>query len=692
MNQQTNQTLQKALSFMGFEDIPSMKDLTMKYKKMCLQLHPDKNLDAPNAKERFQELQQCYKVVGDQILENINDNINNVTDKDEEHFINMFQVFKNFNFDKRNTNCHTVLVENKNAALWRQVLTTNLSLHKESNSKEHIFKHHNWRQNKTVTVTLYDTPATDNQSKVHVQSGDQFVNDDYILDQMPLFYMEVRKLNMDSMGLEGTSVSRGRATRSTSKKNDEEVKKRETVKQKTTPNYPVPKNNKSKCDVCGYKNKNSKQFNDHMKHEHDDRFDKLRKLTDLESSDEEMELSEKQSEEENIVASVTKQTQEDKSEEEAAVDQNVNDEVIEVEVIKPAEEVVEAEAETEVQKLATELDRLKEENKRLIEKNKKLEKENKEKKALAKEKEDTNAAYVMKLTEVQDENSKLLTKIQFYQDIVVTNDGLNEKYEKMREENADMKAKIDELEKEESDDVDIRDIVRNKFSGSRRQGGSGPQPAPDLPPEIADIVLGESEFKCTGCDFVSKDSNMLKIHISKVHKQCEMCPEHFPSVLSLRDHIRLKHNKKNGTYKKCDECDFSSVNRAHLQAHIRGHHREERSHTKMNKVNKTCKYWRDSACNFGKDCRFKHEIIVCIFGQNCRDIQNCRFEHEKPGPARTVRKDFNSWPNLTVSPTINANRSLFLGQGQQQQQQQPQQKHQTCQCPGCPSMNRGRGL
>ena len=259
---QTNQTLQKALGFMGFEDIPSMKELTMKYKKLCLTYHPDKN-QGSDTKELFQELQQSYKVIGDQILANIDD-INNVNDKDEEHFINVFQVFKNFNFDKRNTKCHTVLVENKNAAFWRQVLTTNLVLHKESNSKEHIFKHINWQMNKTVTVTLYDTPATDNQSKVHIQSGNQFVNDDYILDQMPLFYMEVRKLSQDSTGLEEATVSKGRATRSSSRKNDEEVKKRETVKQRTTPDYPGPKNTKSKCDVCGYKNKNTKQFNDHM--------------------------------------------------------------------------------------------------------------------------------------------------------------------------------------------------------------------------------------------------------------------------------------------------------------------------------------------------------------------------------------------------------------------------------------------
>ena len=143
----------------------------------------------------------------------------------------------------------------------------------------------------------------------------------------------------------------------------------------------------------------------------------------------------------------------------------MNDEIIEVEVVKPAGEVVEDEVVTEVQMLATELDQLKEENKRLIERNKKLEKGNKEHRAQVKEKDESNVAYVMKLTEVEDGNSKLLTKLQLFQDISVTNVGLNEKYEKMRKENADLKARIKELEEEsnESDDVDIRQLVKNKF-------------------------------------------------------------------------------------------------------------------------------------------------------------------------------------------------------------------------------------
>ena len=66
---------------MEFEDIPSMKELTMKYKKMSLQMHPDKN-QGSDTTELFQELQQSYKVIGDQILANIDD-LNNVNDKDE---------------------------------------------------------------------------------------------------------------------------------------------------------------------------------------------------------------------------------------------------------------------------------------------------------------------------------------------------------------------------------------------------------------------------------------------------------------------------------------------------------------------------------------------------------------------------------------------------------------------------------
>ena len=523
-------------------------------------------------------------------------------------------------------------------------------------------------------MTLYDTPASDGQSKVHIQSN-QHVNDEYIRDQMPFFYLEVRKLSQDSIGLESSDVSKGRATRSSSKKNVEEVKS--TLKQKTTA-FPVGKKVKSKCDVCGYKNKNVKLLNDHMK-EHDDRFDKMRKLTDLDSSVEEMDQEEQVEEEsssgEPVEPASDEQERVEKVEEDdivqsVATESAKNDERA-IDQINP-EMITNQSSSAEIQKLKEELIKIGETNQRLSERNKKLEKENREHKAIVKEKDEVGIAYVMKLTELEETNSVLLTKLQVLQDISVTDVQLNEKYEKMRTENAELKSRMEELQKDndETDVVDITELVKNKFSGFRRQGGSCPQPAPDITPELADIVIGGSEFKCQTCDFSSKEQNVLRDHISKVHKQCDLCPDYFLSVLALRDHIKLKHNKDNGTFRNCNKCHYSAVNRSHLKAHIESHHKKEKAQT-INKINKTCKYWRDSSCNFGQNCKFKHEFIMCTFKERCRDILNCRFEHEKPGTVkRSVQNIVNPWSISAAPPANDIQNFPFLGQ------RQPWHKHQ----------------
>ena len=87
-NYTDNSCIKDALHFMQFEHTPSMKELSAKYKKLALQYHPDKNLDKDAETEEFQELNRCFKEIGDFIMHNVS---NNVSNDEEESFKAMFK-------------------------------------------------------------------------------------------------------------------------------------------------------------------------------------------------------------------------------------------------------------------------------------------------------------------------------------------------------------------------------------------------------------------------------------------------------------------------------------------------------------------------------------------------------------------------------------------------------------------------
>ena len=209
----------------------------------------------------------------------------------------------------------------------------------------------------------------------------------------------------------------------------------------------------------------------------------------------------------------------------------------------------------------------------------------------------------------------------------------------------------------------LRWLPKNKHSGFRRQQGGGPKPAPSAP-------MGDKEYKCTGCDFVSKRKEVLSCHITQVHKRCDLCPELFNNEVALRDHLKLVHKKENGTLLNCKECNFSALSKQHLRKHMDKHHKVAQ------KINQTCRHWRDGVCNFGFKCKFQHKLIWCRFDVQCRDVNRCRFEHSQRRP--NVRNVANTWPNNSTQSRFNTEEFPFLGQQHQQHQHQPQQ-HQ-CQC------------
>ena len=104
--------IREALSFLRFDSMPSMKELNTRYRQTALKIHPDKNHGSDTAKEEYQSLQNHYKVLGNYIVEN------EVNSDDEER--DHVTTFKNFNFDQRNTDSHTILLENKLTKAWKE--------------------------------------------------------------------------------------------------------------------------------------------------------------------------------------------------------------------------------------------------------------------------------------------------------------------------------------------------------------------------------------------------------------------------------------------------------------------------------------------------------------------------------------------------------------------------------------------
>ena len=111
-----DKSFKDALQFMQFEDTPTMRELTCRYRKLSLDFHPDKNQGMVDATEKFQELTKCFKLIGEFIVNNVSNNVSN--DEEEDYK----KVFKMYNEDRRNMNCHTVLVENEKVHFWEQVL------------------------------------------------------------------------------------------------------------------------------------------------------------------------------------------------------------------------------------------------------------------------------------------------------------------------------------------------------------------------------------------------------------------------------------------------------------------------------------------------------------------------------------------------------------------------------------------
>ena len=124
--------IEAALAFMKLpiDTIPSMKTLNKQYRIMSLLMHPDKN---PGREAEFtvvfQTLLNHFKLLGEVIKENIKDK--NVSDEESYEV----HLFNSFNFQKQNTNCYVVYIENALSMKWNDVLTHKYGVHKDGTEK-----------------------------------------------------------------------------------------------------------------------------------------------------------------------------------------------------------------------------------------------------------------------------------------------------------------------------------------------------------------------------------------------------------------------------------------------------------------------------------------------------------------------------------------------------------------------------
>ena len=162
----------ETLNIIDIENI-SVRFVTGKYKRLAKQRHPDKE---GGTKVDFQELQAAYK--------RVITHLERTQGKKEDYERDFFMAN---NVCKECTVSCVVYIRNSECKAWKTVLGKHLSIHK-GDKKRIIFK------TGKFTVTLYDTPKVDPRSKIHVQSGDQRANIEFIMDQLSSMYQEVAQL------------------------------------------------------------------------------------------------------------------------------------------------------------------------------------------------------------------------------------------------------------------------------------------------------------------------------------------------------------------------------------------------------------------------------------------------------------------------------------------------------------------
>jgi hypothetical protein len=158
------------------EETLSIQYVNQKFKQLAKIKHPDK---PGGTKEDFQVLLNAYRRVI-KYLEEVN--AENIVVNDD-HYEKEF--FMRSNFPKENKTGFTVILQNELATEWKETLIKNYGVGQTLPSGGIMYK------KDQITFTLYIKPKSDKKTKVHVQSGSQEANLDFVFNDMPLLFKEV---------------------------------------------------------------------------------------------------------------------------------------------------------------------------------------------------------------------------------------------------------------------------------------------------------------------------------------------------------------------------------------------------------------------------------------------------------------------------------------------------------------------
>ena len=149
--------------------------VTAKYKRLAKEIHPDR---PGGVTSDFQELLNAYR----RIIKHLEEKDEEDEEIKEEDYETEF--FKKHNFMKKCSASYIVYIQEKFVERWRKVLDRHIVFQKMDKIRV-IYK------TGDITITLYQKPKKDPRSKLHIQSGDQGKNLDFILEKLSMFYREV---------------------------------------------------------------------------------------------------------------------------------------------------------------------------------------------------------------------------------------------------------------------------------------------------------------------------------------------------------------------------------------------------------------------------------------------------------------------------------------------------------------------
>ena len=147
----------EALKVLGFEElveIPKMKEIIKKYKKLAFLKHPDRNNGTPEATAEFQVILNAYHIAGQAAEANPVD-----PDDNDDHIVR--KLYKQFQAKsvKENSSLVTIHTEKALYAIWMETLTifAGMPENKGTNGNKFPFIHVYNDSSFKVYLTMYHT-------------------------------------------------------------------------------------------------------------------------------------------------------------------------------------------------------------------------------------------------------------------------------------------------------------------------------------------------------------------------------------------------------------------------------------------------------------------------------------------------------------------------------------------------------